>query len=137
MKKILFVCLGNICRSPLAEGIARSLSDEFIFDSAGTSNWHTGESPCEKSRKIAKKVGISIDDLKARQVKKDDFEKFDLIVAMDRQNLVDLQKMGAKNAILLLENRDVPDPYFFNRDEGMREIYEMIKGGVERVLKLF
>jgi protein-tyrosine phosphatase len=135
MKKILFVCLGNICRSPLAEGIARELNSEFHFDSAGTGSWHIGEMPCDKSRKIAKKFNTSIDDLRARQVKYEDFAKFDLLVAMDRQNLADLEKMGAKNAVLLLGDRDVPDPYFLNGDEGMTEIYEMIKDGVEKILK--
>jgi len=135
--KVLFVCLGNICRSPLAEGIARSLYKDIKFDSAGISNYHIGEPPCDKSRKIAKKFGISIDDLRARQVKKEDFSEFDLIVAMDRQNLLDLKRLGCRDAILLLDNKDVPDPYFFNGDEGMEEIYGMIKSGVERVIELY
>jgi len=129
--KILFVCLGNICRSPLAEGIARSLSDKHIFDSAGTGHWHIGESPCQKSQLIAKRKGIDISDLKARQISKDDLGKWDKVIAMDSQNLADLKAMGFNDAVMLLD-RDVPDPYFFNGDDGMDEIYEMIKSGVLR-----
>ena len=130
--KILFVCLGNICRSPLAEGIARSLSNEHIFDSAGTGHWHIGESPCEKSQLIAKRKGIDISNLKARQISKNDLGKWDKVIAMDSKNLADLKAMGFEAEMLL--DRDVPDPYFFDGDEGMDEIYEMIKKGVERIL---
>ena len=130
--KILFVCLGNICRSPLAEGIARSLNNEHIFDSAGTGHWHIGESPCEKSQLIAKRKGIDISNLKARQISKDDLGKWDKVIAMDSKNLADLKAMGFEAEMLL--DRDVPDPYFFDGDEGMDEIYEMIKKGVERIL---
>jgi len=132
--KILFVCLGNICRSPLAEGIARSLSDEHIFDSAGTGHWHIGEAPCEKSQMIAKRKGIDISDLRARQLSKDDLGKWDKVVVMDERNLQDVKKLGFKNAVKLLD-RDVPDPYFYDSDEGMDELYEMIKKGVESILK--
>jgi len=129
--KILFVCLGNICRSPLAEGIARSLSSEHVFDSAGTGHWHIGEPPCEKSQLIAKRKGIDISNLRGRQISKDDIGKWDKVIAMDSQNLADLKAMGFDNAEMLLD-RDVPDPYFFNGDEGMDEIYEMIKAGVQK-----
>jgi len=132
--KILFVCLGNICRSPLAEGIARSLSDEHIFDSAGTGHWHIGEPPCEKSQLIAKRKGIDISDLRARQISKEDLGKWDKIVVMDERNLQDVKKLGFKDAVKLLD-RDVPDPYFYDSFEGMDELYEMIKKGVESILK--
>jgi len=131
--KILFVCLGNICRSPLAEGIARSLSSEHIFDSAGTGHWHIGEPPCKKSQLIAKRKGIDISDLRARQISKDDIGKWDKVIAMDSKNLADLKAMGFKNAQMLLD-KDVPDPYFFDGEEGMDEIYEMIKTGVKKVI---
>ena len=131
--KILFVCLGNICRSPLAEGIARSLNKEFVFDSAGTGHWHIGEPPCLKSQLIAKKMGIDISNLKARQLSKNDFNCWDKIVVMDTQNLKDVKNMGFKNVEMLLD-KDVPDPYFFDDDEGMNEIFNMIKKGVERVI---
>ena len=133
MKKILFVCLGNICRSPLAEGIARELKPEYIFDSAGTSNYHIGENPCIRSQTIAKRNGIDISNLKARQIDKSDLNKWDLVVAMDKQNLKDLKRFGFKNAIMLLD-KDVPDPYFFETDDEMSEIFNMIKEGVKRVL---
>ena len=131
--KILFVCLGNICRSPLAEGIGRSLSNEHIFDSAGTGHWHIGEAPCQKSQLIAKRKGIDITNLKGRQISKDDVGKWDKVIAMDSKNLADLKAMGFENAKMLLDI-DVPDPYFFDGDEGMDEIYEMIKEGVKRVI---
>ena len=134
--KILFVCLGNICRSPLAEGIARSLSKEHIFDSAGTGHWHVGERPCKKSQLIAKRRGIDISNLIARQVTKDDIGKWDKVIAMDFKNKADLEAMGFKNVELLLENKEVPDPYFFDGDEGMDEIFNMIEGGVKRILDL-
>lgn len=132
--KILFVCLGNICRSPLAEGIARSLSTRHEFDSAGTGSWHIGEAPCEKSQKIAHTFATPISHLRARQVTKKDFEVFDHIIAMDEKNLSDLRAMGALNAKMLLE-KGVPDPYFFNGDKGMEEIYSMIKKGVMSLLE--
>ena len=131
--KILFVCLGNICRSPLAEGIARSLSNEHIFDSAGTGHWHIGEPPCKRSILIAKRKGIDISSLRARQITKDDLCKWDKVIAMDSKNLRDLKAMGFDAQMLL--DKDVPDPYFFDGDEGMDEIFEMIKEGVERVIK--
>jgi len=132
--KILFVCLGNICRSPLAEGIARSLNDKHTFDSAGTGHWHIGEPPCEKSQNIAKRKGIDISNLKARQLTKNDLGKWDKIIVMDERNLNDVRKMGFKDAIKLLD-KDVPDPYFYDSEEGMDELYEMIKKGVEAILK--
>jgi protein-tyrosine phosphatase len=131
--KILFVCLGNICRSPLAEGIARSLSSEHTFDSAGTGHWHIGEPPCEKSQNIAKRKGIDISNLKARQLSKDDLNKWDKIIVMDERNLNDVKQMGFKNISKLLKE-DVPDPYFYESEEGMDELFEMIKKGVETIL---
>jgi protein-tyrosine phosphatase len=131
--KILFVCLGNICRSPLAEGIARSLSNEHIFDSAGTGHWHIGEPPCKKSQNIAKRKGIDISDLRARQLSKDDLDKWDKIFVMDEKNLKDVQKMGFKNVYKLLDI-DVPDPYFYEDEKGMDELFKMIKKGVEAIL---
>jgi protein-tyrosine phosphatase len=131
--KILFVCLGNICRSPLAQAIAENLNPNYIFDSAGIGSWHIGQAPCEKSQLIAKIKGLDISNLKARQVSQDDIFKWDKVIAMDKQNLIDLQKMGFKNAQMLLDV-DVPDPYFFDSDEGMEELYEMIKNGVNNII---
>jgi protein-tyrosine phosphatase len=132
--KILFVCLGNICRSPLAEGIARSLSSKHTFDSAGTGHWHIGEPPCEKSQNIAKIKGIDISNLRARQLCENDLKKWDKIVVMDERNLKDTKKMGFTNVFKLL-NKDIPDPYFYDSEEGMDALFEMIKKGVEIMLK--
>jgi protein-tyrosine phosphatase len=134
MQSVLFVCLGNICRSPLAEGIAKSKAKKMalsiVIDSAGTGDWHLGEPPCENSIKVARMHGIDISTLRARQVTKEDLEQFDLIVALDESNLMNLKKMGAKNLVKLGEygynGEDVPDPYFFNGFEGFEKVYEMI-----------
>ena len=88
IKSVLFVCLGNICRSPLAYGIAKNYIEksslDIVVDSAGTSSFHIGETPCIKSIEIAKDNGVDISKHYARQVCKDDFDKFDLIVALDK-----------------------------------------------------
>ena len=134
MQSVLFVCLGNICRSPLADGIAKKLVEEkllsIVVDSAGTGDWHIGEAPCENSIKVAKMHGIDISMLRARQVEKSDFEKFDLLVALDESNYNNLKAMGAANLVKLgnygYDGEDVPDPYFFNDFEGFHEVYKMI-----------
>lgn len=135
--KILFVCLGNICRSPLAEGIAKEISKiknlEFEVDSAGTSSWHEGEVPCADSIKIARMHHVDISKLRARQVKRTDKEIFDIVVAMDTANKKKLETMGFRNVYLLGEfadylGADVPDPYFFDTfDEGIKNVYTMIE----------
>ncbi len=143
MKSILFVCLGNICRSPLAEAIAREYikknSLDIVVDSAGTGSWHIGEAPCENSIKVAKKHGIDISMLRARQVTKQDFERFELIVALDSSNYADLKAMGASNLVKLGEygynGEDVPDPYFFNGFEGFEKVFTMIESCVVNLLK--
>ena len=143
MKTILFVCLGNICRSPLAEGIARDYilkkGLEIKVDSAGTGSWHIGEPPCEGSQKIAKIKGIDISIHKARQITKKDLVEFELIVALDSKNYADLKAMGAKNLVKLgdfgFNGEDVPDPYFFNGFEGFEKVYDMIEKCVINLLK--
>ena len=135
--KILFVCLGNICRSPLAEGIAKEISKtknlKFEVDSAGTSSWHEGEVPCSDSIKIAHMHHVDISKLRARQVKRTDKNIFDLVVAMDADNKNKLETMGFRNVYLLGEfadylGADVPDPYFFDTfDEGIENVYTMIE----------
>lgn len=94
IESILFVCLGNICRSPLAEGVARNLNEEYHLglklDSAGTGSWHIGKAPCEGSIKVAKMNGVDISGLRARQVNIRDNDTFDLILAMDNSNYNDL-----------------------------------------------
>ncbi len=143
MNSIIFVCLGNICRSPIAEGVARKIAAEknlnINIDSAGTGSWHIGEAPCENSIKVAKQNGIDIASYKARKVTKYDFDQFDLIVALDSSNYQDLQSMGAKNLVKLGEfgydGADVPDPYFFNGFDGFHEVYKMVESCVNNIFK--
>ena len=135
MKSILFVCLGNICRSPIAEGIARKMIEEGAYnisvDSAGTGHWHIGEAPCKHSVTVARNHDIDISHLRARQVKKDDFRAFDLVVALDQSNYRDLEVLGCRNLVKLgdygYNGADVPDPYFFEGFEGFEHVYTMIE----------
>ena len=142
-KKILFVCLGNICRSPLAEGIAQKHIDAhklpFYVESAGTSSWHKGEAPCRNSVKVAKNYGIDISGQRSRPVKKPDIISFDYVIAMDTQNQTDLQAFGFEKVYRLGEfggyrGADVPDPYFFKGFEGFEKVYEMVACCVEDIL---
>jgi protein-tyrosine phosphatase len=134
IKSILFVCLGNICRSPLAEGIAKNYIKEkkldLIIESAGTGHWHIGEPPCENSIKVGKLNGVDISKQKAQQVKKSDFKNFDLIVGLDDSNISNLKNLGCKNPIKLgnfgFNGECVPDPYFFDGFEGFDKVFEMI-----------
>ncbi|WP_104722570.1 low molecular weight protein-tyrosine-phosphatase [Helicobacter mesocricetorum] len=135
IQAILFVCLGNICRSPLAEGIAKDLAQkrgmDLKIDSAGTSGWHIDESPDSRSIEIAKNNGIDISYLKGRKVNAYEDDNFDLIVAMDRQNYQDLLRFFSKDKVVLmgdygLGGRDVPDPYHYKDLEGFQKIYEML-----------
>jgi len=142
VKSILFVCLGNICRSPIAEGVARKLLEEsaheITVDSAGTGNWHTGETPCDNSVRVAHNHGVDISSLRARQVKHKDFKTFDLIVALDQNNYNDLKALGCKNLVKLgdygYEGKDIPDPYFFKGFEGFETVYTMIESCVKNLL---
>ncbi len=134
VKSILFVCLGNICRSPLAEGIAKQYLKEknisLVIESAGTGHWHIGEKPCDNSIKVAKLNGVDISNQRAQQVKKSDFKNFDLIVGLDDSNISNLKNIGCKNPIKLgdfgFDGADVPDPYFFDGFEGFDKVFEMI-----------
>lgn len=132
--KILMVCLGNICRSPLAEGILRAkLSEDFLVDSAGTGDWHVGNGPDKRSVSVAKKYGIDISNQRARQFNPKDFDEFDLIYVMDESNFKDVISL-AKNEIhqskvkLILEdfeNKNVPDPYY-GGEEGFENVFKML-----------
>ena len=141
--KILFVCLGNICRSPLAEVIARDYiknkNIDLEVDSCGTGDWHIGEAPCPDSQKIAKIRGLDISNLKARQVEKNDFLKFDIIVGLDSKNIASLKSLGCKNPILLgnygFNGEDVPDPYFFDGFEGFDKVFDMIETCVKNLIE--
>lgn len=137
MTKILMVCLGNICRSPLAEGILKSkLSNLFIVDSAGTANYHVGNSPDKRSVAVARKYGLNISNLKGRQFSVSDFDTFDFIYVMDEsnyQNVINIARNNediAKVNMILNEvypnqNYDVPDPYYGGED-GFENIYKML-----------
>ena len=134
-KSILFVCLGNICRSPLAQAVAQNYIKQnnldIYVDSAGTGSWHVEEAPCENSQKVAQLHSIDISNYKARQVTKEDFKRFDMIVALDDSNINDLLDMGCANLSKLgfygSNSEDVPDPYFFNGFEGFEKVYDMIE----------
>ena len=135
VNSVVFVCLGNICRSPIAEGVARKIAKErgldIMIDSAGTGNWHVGKAPCEHSIAVAKENAIDISTLRARQVKPEDLEMFDLVIALDESNYNDLKRMGAsslhKLGVFGYNDEDVPDPYFFDGYEGFDKVYEMIE----------
>ena len=123
---LLFVCLGNICRSPLAEAAfrleAERLGLDVEIDSAGTGDWHVGEAPDPRARSAARRAGVEIGHLRARQVSSEDFRRFDHIVAMDGHNLAHLERLrppgaGAKLSLLLdhvpgREGQPVADPYY-------------------------
>ena len=138
---ILFVCLGNICRSPLAEGVFRDIvtangaRDRFLIDSAGTGNWHQGKPPDRRSVDVATRYGIDLTGLRARQVTPGDFDRFDLLLGMDGDNvatLADLAPPGRRGRIAQFHEfstgtpRDVPDPYY-GAEDGFEAVYRMIR----------
>ncbi len=119
--RVLFVCLGNICRSPAAEGVMRRLAPDLTLDSAGTGGWHVGDPPYGPMQDAARARGIELGDLQARQFCVDDFADFDLIVAMDAQNRADIEIMrpaGNDTVVRLLAEQDVPDPYYTRDFDG-------------------
>jgi len=146
MKKILFVCLGNICRSPLAQGIAEDISKKkqlhYEIDSAGTSDWHVGESPCANSITIAHHHQIDISQQHSRTITQKDIDYYDYVVAMDKQNKADMETFGFKNVHLLGDfgnkgGKDVPDPYFFKGPsvlDGFEKVYTMVEHCVQDLL---
>ncbi|GAA4302741.1 low molecular weight protein-tyrosine-phosphatase [Aestuariibaculum suncheonense] len=138
MTKILMVCLGNICRSPLAEGILKSKlpQNNFTVDSAGTANYHSGSQPDQRSIAVARKYGLDISNLKARQFVVSDFDSFDYIYVMDESNYQNVLSLArneddkAKVEFILNEtypnqNHPVPDPYY-GGNEGFENVYNML-----------
>ena len=139
--KILMVCLGNICRSPLAEGILRSkLDSNFIIDSAGTGGWHAGETPDKLSIQTAKNHGIDISNQKARKFSIADFDLFDYIYVMDQSNHKDVINLApdeaakAKVALILGDSKEVPDPYYGGQ-EGFENVYYLLDQACEEIAK--
>ena len=146
MTKILMVCLGNICRSPLAEGILTSKvnSNEVLVDSAGTSAFHVGEHPDRRSIAIASDYGIDISSQRSRKFIKNDFMEFDYIFVMDRSNYSDVialantEEQKRKVSLILSSSNDleqeVPDPYYGGED-GFKNVYLMLEAACEQLLK--
>lgn len=145
--KILMVCLGNICRSPLAEGILASKlpKNKFKVDSAGTGSWHVGHTPDDRSIAVAKKNKISISNQKGRQFSTTDFDSFDYIYVMDNSNYDDViqlaKNLEQKEKVQLILNElfpdekvDIPDPYF-GLPNGFEIIYNMLDEVCEVIAK--
>jgi protein-tyrosine phosphatase len=140
--KILMVCLGNICRSPLAEGIMQHLAQEngldWQIDSAGTGNWHVGEGPDHRSTSTARNHGINISKQVCRQFKRQDFSEFDMIFVMDKYNLSDVLAMApndqaASKVKLLMRDKEVPDPYY---DDSLFEpVFKLIEQGCIDIIR--
>lgn len=145
MTAILFVCLGNICRSPLAEGVLRDRAaragraDRLVISSAGTGAWHVGKRPDPRSIEVAARHGIDLTGQRARQVDVEDFSRFSLILAMDDSNLRDLQDLRARAPatagarVRRFLDRDVPDPYY-GGPGGFEAVYDMLAEGCDRLL---
>jgi protein-tyrosine phosphatase len=151
--RLLFVCLGNICRSPTAEGVMRwlvaeeGLEDEIEMDSAGTGSWHVGSGPDTRATAAAGGRGVVLEG-RARQVRREDFEEFDLILAMDTANLRDLLALapaaeGRAKVRLLREfdpaaaaagELDVPDPYY-GAEDGFGEVFELVEAACRGLLE--
>lgn len=147
--KILMVCLGNICRSPLAEGILKSKVDssKVTVDSAGTGDWHIGNEPDKRSIAVGKKYNINITNQRGRQFSASDFDDFDSIYVMDnsnKQNVLALAKNDAQrekvklilNEIFPGENVDVPDPYY-GGDSGFENVFKMLDEACDKIVKQF
>ncbi len=147
MISVLFVCLGNICRSPMAEAVFRQLVREaglekqIRIDSAGIGGWHEGEPPHRGTRKILDTYGISHEGIRARQISREDLDRFDIIVAMDNSNMAALRRMAEKTSadLFLLtdfipdtDRSDVPDPYYTGNFE---EVYELVEAGCRGLLQ--
>lgn len=150
LMKILMVCLGNICRSPMAEGILRSKAEGTAIevDSAGTAAYHVDESPDPRAVLTARKHGVRIDQLRGRQFDVDDFDRFDRIYVMDSSNFKNVMRLArneddkAKVSLLLDEapnipdGTEVPDPYY-GGDQGFEDVYQMISSAADAIVEKY
>lgn len=148
--RILFVCLGNICRSPMAEGVFRRVADRagaldgLETDSAGLGDWHIGQAPDDRAQAAAAKRGVDISRQRARQIRPADFDRFDLVLAMDRANLEALTRLAPANAktkVRLFMDyapdirvHEVPDP-FFGEEAGFDHALDLIESASEGLLE--
>lgn len=143
------VCLGNICRSPLAEGILQHKANTrhlgWEIDSAGTGGWHSGEAPHRLSQKIAERHGIDISRLRARKFVKEDMQRFDKIYVMDSENYDDVKRIAGnlfdENKVDLIlnesypsRNKNVPDPWYANTAAAFEEVYQMLDKACEQLI---
>ncbi|MFY0543848.1 low molecular weight protein-tyrosine-phosphatase [Brevibacillus sp. H7] len=146
MVHVLFVCLGNICRSPMAEAVFRhllaeeGLSERIAVDSAGIGGWHAGEPPHAGTRKVLSEREIAHDTIRARQITPEDFDRYDYIICMDEENLAALQRMAPKGKQVYrlldfaahLPERNVEDPYYTGR---FNYVYELVEAGCRGLLE--
>lgn len=146
---VLMVCMGNICRSPTAEGVFRRLAeeagvlDELMIDSAGTHDYHVGNQPDPRAQEAARRRGYDLSSLRARQVEERDFARFDYILAMDRENLASLQRLCPpehRHKVRLylsfssrFADAEVPDPYYGGR-EGFDRVLDMVEDAAQGLL---
>jgi len=140
--RVLFVCTGNICRSPTAEGVLRHMAKaagiDLHVESAGTGDWHIGQPPDQRTQHHARGRGYDLGAQRARQVRMRDFEAFDVIVAMDRSHLAALQRQcppqHCSKLRLLVEGSDVPDPYYGGSD-GFERVLDMVEAACADLLR--
>lgn len=148
MKRVLFVCLGNICRSPTAQGVfeamltERGLQAQFAVDSAGTGGYHAGEAPDRRAQAAARRRGYDLSAQRARAVRSADFQEFDLILAVDRSNLENLLRVAPANCAAQIRlfmsyapswPAEVPDPYF-GGDQGFERVLDMLEAASAALL---
>lgn len=146
--QVLFVCLGNICRSPMAEAMFRDLVKRegleklITIDSAGTGDWHIGQAPHQGTRDLLDAKGINYEGMRARQIVADDFHSFQYIIGMDESNIGNMQQIQKDNSgayvgrlldlVPEVQNKNVPDPYFTGDFD---EVYDLVNRGCQQLLK--